>query len=452
MRALHTLAGAVALALAALPVATLARTAPSAPAAPAAAGAVVFIDNAKVHTAGPAGTLANGDVLISDGVIRAVGAELAAPAGAIRIDAKGQPLTPGLFAGLTALGLEEISAEASTVHSNLGAPAPHVHPGETRWRPEFDVLPAYNPRSQVIGVNRKEGLTFTVLAPGALEEGSFVAGQGGAVRFDGGFDALLEGSRSLFVDLGSGAVAISGGSRAAQYMLLDQAIREARPAPSPMMMVSPGHGLLTPAGRDAMSKYLRGGRVVFHVDRAADIRQVIALGRRYGFQPVIAGGAEGWVVANELAAANVPVLLDALANLPSNFDQLGARLDNAAKLHAAGVAVAFSQDGDATHNARKIRQHAGNAAANGLPWEAALAGLTIAPARMFGVDATIGSIEVGKTADLVLWNGDPLEVTSTATQVFVGGRAVPMQSRQTLLRDRYMAPAGARPRVYPAGR
>ena len=436
MRALSALAGAVALALAGL----------------ASAQSVVFIDNAKVHTAGAAGTLANGDVVITNGVISAVGAELAAPAGATRIDAKGQPLTPGLFAGLTALGLEEISAESSTVHQNLGAATPHVHPGETRWRPEFDVLPAYNPRSQVIGVNRIEGLTFTVLAPGALEEGSFVAGQGGAVRFDGGFDALVDGSRSLFVDLSSGAVAMSGGSRAGQYMLLDQAIREAKPAPSPMMMVSPGHGLLTPAGRDAMSRYLRGGRVVFTVDRAADIRQVIALGQRYGFQPVINGGAEAWIVANELAAAKVPVLLDALVNLPGSFDQLGARLDNAAKLHAAGVTVAFSQAGDATHNARKIRQLAGVAAANGLPWEAALAGLTSAPAKMFGIDAKIGSIEVGKAADLVLWNGDPLEVTTTATQVFVGGRAVPMQSRQTLLRDRYLAPKGERSRLYPAGR
>ena len=439
MRALNRLAGALALA-----VATLAGT--------SAAAQVLFIDNAKVHTAGTAGTLANGDVVVTNGVISAVGAELAAPAGATRIDAKGQPLTPGLFAGLTALGLEEISAESSTVHSNLGTPAPHVHPGETRWRPEFDVLPAFNPRSSVIGVNRVEGLTFTVLTPGALEQGSFVAGQGGAVRFDGGFDALVDGSRSLFVDLGSGAVAMSGGSRAGQYMLLDQAIREAKPPASPMMMVSPGHGLLTPAGRDAMSRYLRGGRVVFTVDRAADIRQVIALGQRYGFQPVINGGAEAWIVANELAAAKVPVLLDALVNLPGSFDQLGARLDNAAKLHAAGVTVAFSQAGDATHNARKIRQLAGVAAANGLPWETALAGLTSAPAKVFGIDAKIGSIEVGKTADLVLWNGDPLEVTTTATQVFVGGRAVPMQSRQTLLRDRYLAPKGERSRLYPAGR
>ncbi len=435
MRRMTLIAGAIALAFSA-----------------SATSATLFIDNAKVHTAGAQGTLANGDVIVTDGVITAVAAELTAPAGAVRIDAKGQPLTPGLFAGLTALGLEEISAESSTVHNAIGGVHMHDNSGETRWRPEFDVMPAYNPRSQVIGVNRVEGLTFSVLAPGALEEGSFVAGQGGAVRFDGGFDALLDGSGSLFVDLRGGAVAMSGGSRAGQYMLLDQAIREARPAPSPMMMVSPGHGLLSPAGRDAMSRYLRGGRVVFHVDRAADILQVIKLGPRYGFQPVIVGGAEAWVVAQQLAAAKVPVIVDPLVNLPESFDQLGARLDNAALLQKAGVLVGFSQSGDATHNARKIRQLAGNAAANGLEWEAALASLTSNPARIFGVDAQVGSIAVGKKADLVLWNGDPLDVTSTATQVFVSGRAVPMQSRQTLLRDRYMAPEGALPRHYPNGR
>lgn len=132
-----------------------------------------------------------------------------------------------------------------------------------------------------------------------------------------------EGSRSLFINLGSDASTLSGGSRAGQYMLLEQALREARPAPSPgMMPMVPSHGLLTPLGREALSRYLRGGRVVFHVDRASDIRQTLALAQRMGVQPVIAGGTEAWMVAPELAAAKVPVLLDALNNLPSNFDQL----------------------------------------------------------------------------------------------------------------------------------
>src|SRR5690606_12391666 len=184
--------------------------------------------------------------------------------------------------------------------------------------------------------------------------------------------------------------------------------------------------------------YLAGGRVVFSVDRAADILQVLALAKRHGMRPVIAGGAEAWRVAEALAAAKVPVLLDALDNLPGNFDRLGATLENAARLHAAGVTIAFSQRGDATHNARKVRQLAGVAVANGLPWDAALAALTRNPAEVFG-QADRGRIAVGQLADLVLWSGDPLEVTSWAEQVWIAGKPQPMRSRQTELLERYLA-------------
>ncbi|MCZ8318735.1 MAG: amidohydrolase family protein [Lysobacteraceae bacterium] len=436
MRDTTLIAGAIALALATLPV----------------QAASLFIDNAKVHTAGPQGTLATGDVVVTDGVIAAVGPQLAAPAGATVIDAKGQPLTPGLFAGLSALGLVDINAEQTTVQNAFGTPTPHGQDGETRWRPEFDVMPAYNPRSSVIPVNRKEGLTFSALTPAALEESSFITGQGGVVRFDGGWDGAMAGGDTLYIDLR--ATTAGGGSRASQYMLLDQAIREARPAPSPMMMAAlPSHGLLTPAGRDALSRYLRGGRVVFFVDRAVDILRVLELSKKHGFQPVIASASGAWEVASQLAAAKATVIVDPLQNLPSSFDMLGARLDNAALLREAGVRVVISQFDDmGTHNARKIRQLAGNAVANGMRWEDALVAITAEPARAFGVADRIGSIEVGRRADLVLWNGDPLDVTTTATQVFVDGKAVPMRSRQTLLRDRYMAAPGELPRHYPQGR
>src|SRR3546814_15143949 len=112
----------------------------------------------------------------------------------------------------------------------------------------------------------------------------------------------------------------------------------------------------------------------------------------------------------------------------------------AARLHAAGVAVGFTQSGDASHNARKLRQLAGNAVANGLPWADGLAGLTRVPAQALGVDDRIGAIAPGMLADLVLWSGDPLEVSSVARQVWLGGQAIEMRSRQTELRDRYLAP------------
>jgi imidazolonepropionase-like amidohydrolase len=152
------------------------------------------------------------------------------------------------------------------------------------------------------------------------------------------------------------------------------------------------------------------------------------------------------MVADELATAGVPVLLDPLTNLPSNFDRLGARLDNAALLHEAGVTVAFS--GAGTHNARKQRQAAGNAVANGLPWDAALAALTAAPADIFGLGDGAGRIEPGSPADLVIWSGDPLEVTTWADQVIIGGVSVDMVSRQTLLRGRYLEAGTALPRAY----
>ncbi len=400
----------------------------------------VLIENAKVHTAGAQGTLDNTNVLIENSRISAIGKDLAAPASATRIDAAGMPVTPGLFAGFTALGLEEISAEPSTVDNGLLHDVPREH--ETRWRPEFDIVTAYNPRSSVITVNRLEGLTFTTLAPAMLELGSFVTGQGAAVRLDGSFDAAMNGSNSLFIDLGGDSMAFSGGSRAAQYMILQQAIDESR--------TSNSNGLLTPAGRTALARYTQGGRVVFHVDRAADIRYVIKLSQRYGFKPIIVGGAEAWVMASELAAAKIPVAVDPLVNLPGSFDQLGARLDNAALLHKAGVPVLFTQSGDATHNARKIRQLAGNAVANGMPWEAALAAITSAPAKAFGIANQIGTLAPGMLADVVLWSGDPLEVTSYAKQVWVGGKVIPMRSRQTELRDRYLRNAGELPRQYPA--
>jgi hypothetical protein len=392
----------------------------------------VLIRNAEVHTLTTTGKLAKGDVLVRDGRIAAVGASVTAPAGATIVEADGKPLTPGLFAGLTAIGIEEVSGESSTVDEYLKLNAPAY---QAQWRPEFDVTLAYNPRSILVPVAQVAGLTWTVLSPGSSTEGgSLLAGQGAAVALDGSFDAVIEGSRSLFVAMGGDALALSGGSRAGQYMLLDQAVREAR-GTAPLGDKS----LLLPTGRDVLARYLQGGRFVFDVDRAADIRQVLALAKRYGIKPVIAGGGEAWVVANELAAAKVPVLVDPLANLPSSFDVIGARMDNAALLARAGVRVGFTQlVSDMSHNAAKIRQIAGNAVAHGLPFDAALAGLTSVPAEIFGVADRRGRIAVGQVADLVLWTGDPLEVTTTAQQVWIGGSAITMRSRQTELRDRYL--------------
>ncbi|MEN4939217.1 amidohydrolase family protein [Stenotrophomonas sp. TWI273] len=394
----------------------------------------LLIRNATVHTAAARGSLEHSDVLVQGGVIRAVGPGLSAPAGVAVVEAAGKPLTPALFGGITDIGIEEVSGESATVDSTLKL-------DDQPLRPEFDVTLAFNPDSVLIPVARLDGIGFTLL--GANTGGGFIAGQGGVMRLDGSADAV--GPQALFIRLGASGAELTGTSRAAQWMLLEQMVSEARgrvPADSP-------HALLTPAGRATLGRYLAGqGRIVVQVDRAADIRQLLRWAAREKVKIAIAGGAEAWRLAPQLAQAGVPVFVDGLGNLPSSFDQLGATLQNAARLKAAGVPVSFAQRDDASHNARKMRQLAGNAVANGLPWDDGLAGLTRVPAQALGVGDRLGTIEPGKLADLVLWEGDPLDVGHYAEQVWLGGRAMPMRSRQTELRDRYQAPASSEPRAY----
>ena len=398
-------------------------------ASPAAAESTL-IRNATVHTMTTRGVLERTDVLIADGRIAAIGRDLEAPAGAEIIDAQGRPVTPGLFGGLTHLGLEEIGLEptAEDYELRLGA-----------MRPEFDVTPAFNPDSTAVGVSRVGGVTFAVVAPSAAHGrrgaagGTIIAGQGAVATLDG---AIVPGVRALFVDVGGDANALSGGSRAAQFMLLRQAFTEAR---SPKLLLPSDETLLTPAGRRTLLSFLEEGRLfVFDADRASDIRQVLAFAREEKLKVAIAGGAEAWRVADELATARVPVILDPLQNLPADFDMVGATMENAARLHRAGVTIAFSFADPEPHNIRKLRQAAGNAVAHGLPWEAALAALTRNPAEIFGVADRMGTLEVGKPANLVLWSADPLEVTTLADRVFIAGVSQPMRSRQTELRDRYL--------------
>jgi imidazolonepropionase-like amidohydrolase len=394
------------------------------------AGTTVLIRDATVHTMTSAGTLEHTDILISDGKIAAMGDGLSAPANAEIVAAGGRPVTPGLFGGIGHLGIEEIGEEPTVDDYSLKLGA---------MRPEFDVTPAFNPDSVVLGVNRIGGITFAMLAPSAEPggkgaAGTIIAGQGSMARLDGTVEPT---ARALFVAVGGSANALSGGSRAAQFMLLQQAITEVR---APKSLLPGDTRLLTPGGRQALATYLEGGSpIVFNVDRASDIRQVIAFAKQENLHVAIGGGAEAWRVAGELAAAKIPVILNPLDNLPESFDAVGATLENAARLQHAGVKIAFSFDDPAPHNIRRIRQAAGIAAAHGLPWEDALAAITRNPAEIFGVAAGNGSLARGRPADLVLWSGDPLEVTTLADRVFIQGVAQSMHSRQTELRERYLS-------------
>ncbi len=390
----------------------------------------VLIRNARVHTLTAQGTLERADVLVRGGRVVEVGSGLAA-AGAHVIEANGRPLTPGLFGGITGLGVVEIELESSTVDRSAlvgsGASGPGFVP-----RPEFDVTPAFNADAAVIGVNRAEGITFAMIAPSA--SGTLFAGQGAVARLDGSDSPFIAASRTQFLDMGPSATDGIGFSRGAQFMLLEQATREALPG-KPLQ--AGDVRLLTPTGREVFARYLAGGRMAFAVDRAVDIRQVLEFAARHGVKPVIVGGAQASQVASLLARSKVPVVLEPLLALPGTFDQLGASMENAAQLQRAGVPILFTHFSAGTNQAHKVRQGAGVAVAHGLPWDAALAALTSTPADVFGLGAEAGRIMPGSPADLVLWSSDPLEVTSVAEQVWIGGKAQSMRSRQTELRDRY---------------
>ena len=394
-------------------------------AAAAQADEALLIRNATVHTgvtgaAPQAGT----DVLVQGGKISALGKGLVVPAGARVVDAQGRPVTPGVFGGLTRIGLEEIGLDsANGDHSQrLG-----------QMRPEFDVSQAWNPDAPSLVVHRMNGVTFTVLTPGSASGGSFVAGQGAPASLVGR-EALAP--RALFIDLGGDANDLAGGSRAAQFMLLRQAIVEAR---APNLVMVHDERLLSPSGRQVLLEFLKGGgQVVFDVDRAVDIRRAVEFAQQEKMQVVIRGGAEAWRVAPELAAARVPVLIDPLDNLPSSFDAVGATMHNAARLHAAGVMVGIAMRSADIDDAGKTRQAAGNAVAHGLPWAAGLAAITRVPAEIFGVADRFGTLAPGRPADLVLWSGDPLEVSSVADLVIADGQVQSGVSRHTLLRDRYL--------------
>ncbi len=396
----------------------------------AAQAQTIMIRGATVHTMGKNGTLENTDVLISEGKIQKIGKDLPVPQDIYVFNAGGKPLTPGFFAGITSLGIEEVSAVAESVDGSLAL---------KEMRPEFDIIPAYNPHSSLIPVTRIEGFSFTLL--GAGTKGSIFGGQGRLVALNGGYESFI-GSSVLFINVGRDASALSGGSRAGQWMLLHQAMQEADNPPA-----SNEARLLTRNGRNTLSTYAENGmKTVFNVDRASDILEVLRFAESYGLSPVISGGAEAWMVAKQLAIANVPVLLNPLSNLPGNFDSLGSRLDNAAILEAAGVTIAIS--GDDSHNARKQRQMAGNAVSYGLPHEAGIAALTRNPAQIFGFTDDQGIIRRNKPANVVLWSGDPLEVTSVAEMVIINGELIPMESRQTKLRDRYLPENPGMPRAY----
>ena len=388
----------------------------------------IAITGGKLETMGPAGTVPNGTVLIVDGRISAVGVGIPIPGEARRIDAHGRVVTPGLFNSLTRLGLVEVSAVEETADSEVKS---------DRITAAFDVADALNPRSTLIAVNRIDGLTRAVVAPSAGN--SLIAGQGAVIHLGAPADLLVRERVAMFAFLGERGAELTGGARSAAILRLREVLQDAADFAANRKAFEAGDRReysLSRLDLEALVPVVRGELpLVVTADRASDIVAALRLAKELKLRLILAGVAEGWMVAGEIAAADVPVLVEPLDNLPSSFEQLGATIANAARLRTAGVRVAF-MNGDA-HNARNVRQSAGNAVANGMTWHDALAALTTVPASIWGIAERYGSLEPGKDADLVIWDGDPLEVTTYADVVLIRGVEIPMESRQTLLRDRY---------------
>jgi len=368
------------------------------------------------------------DILIVDGIVDAVAEDLSVAEADKVLNADGRTVTPTLFAGITAAGLSEIGMVYEAVDSRLS----DLYTG--LMHPEFDVRRAYNPHSTVIPVTRIEGFGYTLLmaAPGDRT----ISGQGSLVRFDDGFDSF-EGKTVVYVNVDGGSGNRLGGSRAAHWMLLESAFQELGTDDEDLTLISA-------AGKQALRATAQNGIFVFRANRASDILQSLAFSKTHKLTAVISGGQEAWMVREALADAGVPVVLNALDNLPGSFDGLGARLDNAALLHTAGVTVLFTSG--ETHNARKLRQVVGNAIAQGFPYESAMAARTSLPAEIFGGRPRM--IAPGLAADLVIWGGDPFDVNSAADQVILDGQLDPMTSRQTQLLQRYLPVEAGLGRAY----
>jgi imidazolonepropionase-like amidohydrolase len=419
------------------------------PFAPALADTVA-ITGARIHTMAALGTLENATVVMQDGRIVAVGADVVVPDGATLIDAGGKIITPGILSPFGQLGLVEVDAVAGTVDA--------VQRG-TQYSASFDVAEAYNPRSTLLAVNRSEGITGALIAPMPSDPDEFgnvssvFSGLASFVSLQPGPGFLVRRGAAMLVNLGESGGDLAGGSRAAALQMLRSAIADARDYRENRAAWARGERRaysLSGADLEALQAVLDGTvALMVRVNRASDISVLLDLAEEYSVRLILLGAAEAWMLAKELAAADVPVILDTTNNLPGSFDQLNARLDAAAILSAAGVRLTFGGESSSqTHNARNITQAAGIAVANGMNRDSALRAITRTPADIFGIEEDFGSLETGKAADLIVWPADPLELTSFPESVFIAGAPVSLQNRQTLLRDRYLDPDTDKPPAF----
>ncbi|MFA3790103.1 amidohydrolase family protein [Aliiglaciecola sp. SL4] len=396
----------------------------------------IAIVDATVHTMTEQGTLNNATVLIRDGKIQTILTETPALTGYEIIDGKGKVVTPGLIGAFTSLGLVEVSSSAGTVDSSASANA------ISSTGAAYDVSYAINPNSSLLAISRIEGVTSA--ATSMNRTGQLFQGQGAIITLAQSMGPLMKKAAFVTTGVDNDAADHSGGSRAALWVALERALDEASYVNGKTLNPqSPWYGMSSLDDAMALVPVIKGDTpLMIAAHREADLLQVIALKQRHpALDIVVLYATEGWKVASQLAEANISVILNPESNLPYEFDQLAATMENAGRLQKAGVTIAIGMN---THNIRLATQHAGNAVSHGLPYNAGLAALTINPAKIFGIDDRVGSLSAGKQADVVVWSGDPMEVAEGAEVVIINGELVDMTSRQTKLRDRYLQPVSGK--------
>ncbi|AHG90871.1 amidohydrolase [Gemmatirosa kalamazoonensis] len=393
----------------------------------------VAITGATIHpVSGP--RIENGTIVITNGKIAAVGANVAVPAGAQRIDAAGKVVTPGLINSGTQLGLVDIGANGDTRDVNAR--------GRDQIAAAFTIWEGLNPANVLIPPARADGITSVVVAPG----NGLIAGQAAFVDLVGTTvtEMVRKAPVGMVAQVGSAAGA-GVGARGELLLKLRELLGDARDYRRRRAQFESNQTrtyLASRADLEALQPVLAGTEpLIVQADRASDIQAVLRLGREFGLRLVIAGGAEAWEVAQDLAAAKVPVLTGAMNNIPDSFASLGQRQENAGLLAKAGVNVALvgnAGGGDEElFNVRNVRYEAGNAVSYGMAWEQALRAVTLTPAEIFGVADRVGALKAGMDANLVVWSGDPFEFATRAEHVFIRGVEHSEPTRQDLLIQRY---------------
>jgi len=383
------------------------------------------IEGKKVWTGTDAGTIENGVVVIRDGVIAAVGPSTTPkPEGASVISAEW--VTPGLISAFSQTGIVEVDAEDSTNDAVAAL---------SGFSASLDASDGFNPDDTAVDVSRLGGLTRIAVAPQPAT--NLFAGQGFIADTSGAQDTNIKARAFTFITLGEGGAGLAGGSRPAAWAQLRAAFDDARAYPTRYLAGGEGD-VLNRRDAEALAPAARGRQLILIDARsAADLNAVMDLAEsNRNLKFAIVGADEGWRVADRLAKLKIPVMVDGFSNLPTSFSQLAATQENAARLDEAGVQVAIVNLDNSSHLARLMTQIAGNTVANGMDWNDAMKALTVTPAAIYGLSG-YGILAPGAHADVVAWDGDPLEVTSNADAVFIDGEPQDMTSRQTELRDRY---------------